>query len=421
MFGNPGAIGRRTRSVARDREFATMHRVAYTFDIGFLGGGQLARMSIQAAQRMGVRCISLDPGEDTPASQIAPAIRAPLGDVEALKQIFMNCYRVTLENEFVPARAVREALEELGRDPSTLIPGLDCLETIQDKLHQREAYAKAGAPSPKAVAIEDDGANAVARIGFPMMVKKRFGGYDGKGTRLARNADDFEDLRGLWTDGGWLAEEFVEFKREVAVMVMRWIEPAIDPLSPPGKDTQFYGMVGCYPTMETVQKDHVCDLVFPAGADASEVAVQAVLALDGFGLFGVELFEKADGSFVINEVAPRPHNSGHFSLDWGGPSQFDQHIRLTLNLPPAPFQIAAPTCMANIIGRAGVGDFRRGIAAVLASDAGIRFHWYSKADARPGRKVGHLNAVGEDVVERAKKARERFYEAWAVPDAEDIE
>jgi 5-(carboxyamino)imidazole ribonucleotide synthase len=398
-----------------------MQPVAYTFDIGILGGGQLARMSIQAAQRMGVRCLSLDPGEETPASQIAPAIRAPLGDVEALKQMFMNCYRVTLENEFVPARAVRQAMEEVGREPEALIPGLECLETVQDKLLQREAYAKAGAPSPKAVAIEDDGATAVAKIGFPMMLKKRFGGYDGKGTRIARNPDDFEDLRGLWSNGGWLAEEFVEFKREVAVMVMRWIEPPYDPLAPFDKETEFHGMVGCFPTVETVQKDHVCDLVFPAGVDASEVAIRAVLALDGFGLFGVELFEKADGSFVVNETAPRPHNSGHYTLDWGGPSQFDQHVRITLGLPPAPFQFAAPTCMANLFGRAGAGDFRRGIAAVLAGDPGIRFHWYGKSDTRPGRKLGHLNAVGEDAVERAVKARERFYSAWASEEVEDIE
>lgn len=398
-----------------------MQRVAQSFDIGFLGGGQLARMSIQAAQRMGVKCLSLDPGEDTPASQIAPAIRAPLGDVEALKQMFTNCFRVTLENEFVPARAVREALEAVGREPSVLMPGPDCLETVQDKLKQREAYAKAGAPSPKAVAIEDDGANAVAKIGFPMMIKKRFGGYDGKGTRLARNAADFEDLRGLWSNGGWLAEEYVEFKRELAVIAMRWSEPAFDPLDPPSPETEHYGMVGCYPTMETVQANHVCDLVFPADANATEVAIQAVLAVGGFGVFGVELFELADGSFVINEIAPRPHNSGHYTLDWGGPSQFDQHVRLALGLLPAPLQFGAPTCMANLFGRPGVGDYRRGVAAVLAGDPGIRFHWYAKSDARPGRKVGHLNAVGEDAVERAKKARDRFYQAWVVADAEDVE
>jgi 5-(carboxyamino)imidazole ribonucleotide synthase len=370
------------------------------FDLGFLGGGQLARMSIMAAQRMGLRCISLDAVDETPASQVAPSMVGPLHDPEALASLIGVCARVTLENEFVPAAALRTACQAASRPEDVLLPGIDCLGVIQDKFLQREAYARAGVASPRAVKIEDDGTQAIAKIGFPMVLKQRFGGYDGKGTRTARTAEEFEDYRGLWDDGGWLAEEFVPFKRELAVMVFR------------GPD-----MVGTFPTMETVQSDHVCDLVFPSDVDASQIAIAAVEAVGGFGLFGVELFELGDGTFSVNEIAPRPHNTGHFSLDWGGVSQFEQHVRLAMGLPCVPAG-GISTCMANLMGQAGAGDFRRGLVAALAQDPHVRVHWYGKSEPRIGRKMGHLNVVGENAVERAKAARARFYAAWtavAVP------
>jgi 5-(carboxyamino)imidazole ribonucleotide synthase len=364
------------------------------FDLGFLGGGQLARMSIMAAQRMGLRCVSLDAAADTPASQVAPSMVGPLHDPEALASLIGVCARVTLENEFVPAAALRAACQAASRPEDVLVPGIDCLGVIQDKFLQREAYASAGVASPRAVKIEDDGTQAIAKIGFPMVLKQRFGGYDGKGTRTARTAEEFEDYRGLWDDGGWLAEQFVPFKRELAVMVFR---------SP--------DMVGTFPTMETVQSDHVCDLVFPSDVDASQIAIAAVEAVGGFGLFGVELFDLGDGTFSVNEIAPRPHNTGHFSLDWGGVSQFEQHVRLAMGLPCIPAG-GFSTCMANLMGQAGAGDFRRGLVAALGQDPHVRVHWYGKSESRVGRKMGHLNVVGENAVERAKAARARFYAAW---------
>ncbi|MBS1706266.1 MAG: 5-(carboxyamino)imidazole ribonucleotide synthase [Armatimonadetes bacterium] len=364
------------------------------FDLGFLGGGQLARMSIQAAQRMGLRCMSIDPQEGCPASQIAACIQAPLNDVDALAELLRNCYRVTLENEFVPAASLRQALSQAERDESMIIPGLDTLEIIQDKLKQRERYAKAGIPSPKAVAIEDDGAMAIARIKFPMVLKARFGGYDGRGTRYVQSSEDFEDLRSLWDDGGWLAEEYVPFKRELAVMVFR----------------SAHG-VGAFPTMETIQTNHVCDLVFPAESDATEIAVNAVESVEGIGLFGVELFQTSDGKILVNEIAPRPHNAGHYTLDWGGASQFDQHVRLVLGLPTIPLD-GVPVCMANLLGIENVGPWRKAMMEMLAEYPDVRLHWYGKEDIRPGRKLGHINAVGAGCLERAKAARTLFLEQW---------
>lgn len=339
---------------------------------------------------MGLRCLSLDPGEVTPASQIAPAIRGRLDDGERVAELIQRCERVTLENEFIPAEVVREAFRKAGRDEAAATPGIDALATIQDKLRQRQAYARAGVPSPRAVEI----AGGVPDLPFPMVLKARFGGYDGRGTRYARTPDEFERYRELWSGGGWLAEEFVPFRRELAVMV--YVSP---------RET------GCFPTMETIQTDHVCDLVFPARVDASEIAIAAVRAVGGQGLFGVELFEREDGAFLVNEIAPRPHNTGHYTLDWGGISQFDQHVRLAMGIPAATPQ-GGPTCMANLLGQAGAGDFREGLRAVLASDPEARVHWYGKAESRPGRKMGHLNVVGSDVVVRARAAREAFYRGW---------
>jgi 5-(carboxyamino)imidazole ribonucleotide synthase len=306
--------------------------MSLVYDLGFLGGGQLARMSIMAAQRMGLTCISLDPGENTPASQIAPAMRGSLDDPEAVAHLFNAAARVTLENEFIPAQTIKQALIIAGRDESCLTPGILTLATIQDKYLQREAYHRHGAPSPLAVPLEGDYSEAITKIGFPMVLKARFGGYDGKGTRYARTPVEFQTHRGLIDQGNWMAEQFVPFSRELAVMVYR-------------SKTE----TGTFPTMETVQVNHVCDQVFPAGIDASAAAIAAVEAVQGYGLFGVELFETTTGNFLINEIAPRPHNTGHYTLDWGGVSQFEQHVRLAMGFPCA-LPTGADTCMVNILG-----------------------------------------------------------------------
>jgi 5-(carboxyamino)imidazole ribonucleotide synthase len=367
-------------------------------DLGFLGGGQLARMSIQAAQRLGLRCVSLDLGDDTPASEIAPALRGSLSDSQALAGLLRACERVTLENEFVPASAVREACELASFDPTRIVPSIEALETVQDKLMQKQALEMAGVPCPHAAAIEGEGVAAIEAVGFPLVLKARFGGYDGKGTRYARDRSEFDAFRTLWGGGGWMAEPLVEFKREIATMVY---------LSESSE--------GAFPTMETIQKDHVCDLVFPANADASEVALAAARAMGSAGLFGIEMFELEGREVLVNEIAPRPHNSGHYTLDWGGVSQFEQHVRIAMGLPLAE-PSGSEVCMANLLGIANPGSMRLAIAAAM-SDPGVFVHWYGKAECRPGRKMGHLNAVGADCLERARSARQRFYEAWSGPSA----
>lgn len=372
----------------------------FEYDIGFLGGGQLARMSIQAAQRMGLRCLSLDSSADSPAAQIADAVVGNINDASDIAKIAKVCARLTLENEFIAPSQFQSGVELAGRPLDLPVPGIETLASINDKLGQRLTYEKAGVPSPKAWALHHDWTEDVKvqetidHVGFPMVIKSRFGGYDGKGTRTVRNELELEKYRDLWSTGGWLAEQFVPFKRELAVMVYR-------------SQTE----VGTFPTMETVQTDHVCDLVFQAGVDASEIAIKAVEAVHGYGLFGVELFELEDGTFQVNEIAPRPHNSGHYSLDWGGVSQFEQHVRLVMGWPCEKPE-GIETCMANLMGQHGANNHQNGILAALKEEPGAHVHWYGKSESRPGRKMGHINVVGDDCVERAKRAREQFYSAW---------
>ncbi len=370
-----------------------------TYDIGFLGGGQLARMSIQAAQRMGLRCLSLDPGSVTPASQVADAVRGELADTGAIRILADRCERITLENEFIPAEAIAQALRGSGRSEDVIVPGLHTLATIQDKLKQRMALADHGVPSPHARGIDPGAASGLRE--FPVVLKARFGGYDGKGTRYAHSRGVFDSFHELWAAGGWLVEEFVPFRRELAVMVAISDQETI-----------------AFPTMETVQRDHVCDLVFPAGVEATQIAVDAVESVGGRGLFGVELFETMDGQLLVNEIAPRPHNTGHYTLDWGGPSQFEAHVRAVMGFTQVEPRSESFAVMANLLGQAGAGDHRQATAAALESP-GVFVHWYGKVESRPGRKMVHLNVVSalagavEPVVARAQEARDRFYGAWS--------
>ncbi len=377
--------------------------MSFEYDLGILGGGQLARMSVQAAQRIGLRCLCLDEsGADSPAGQVGACLAGSIYDSGAIAQVLQQAKNVTLENEFIPAATIADACKSVKRDESTVMPGLATLATIQDKWLQRQAYDAAGLPSPKAITIDITN-SAIPDVlekqfGFPLVAKARRGGYDGKGTRTIRSRADLNSLitklKKHQKDPEWMVEAFVSFRREIAVMVYR------------DATTE-----GVFPTMETIQTDHVCDLVFPAGVDASEIALAAVQSVNGFGLFGVELFELGDGSFSVNEIAPRPHNTGHYTLDWGGVSQFEQHVRLAMKMTPSPPRGMAAT-MANLLGQPEAGDWQNGLKAALQLVPHAHVHWYGKHAAKPGRKMGHINVVGENSIELAVLARNAFYAAW---------
>ncbi len=391
------------------------------YELGILGGGQLARMSAMAAQRLGVSTLTLDADSNSPAAQVGPAYQGAITDARAIAEVMKRCDYITFENEFIPAETLREACELSGFDPSRVTPSIDSLQVIQDKLLQRRAYEAHGVPSPKAVtATEAD------QLGFPCVLKARFGGYDGKGTLYARTVEDYRAAKPRWEGQeamalprqGWLAEEMVKFTRELAVMVTRTPD----------------GDIGLFPTMVTEQTDHICDLVYPAEEAVDErakvVALKAVEAVGGYGLFGVELFETEDGEILVNEIAPRPHNTGHYTLDWSGTSQFEQHVRVATARGIDTDPKGVPVCMVNLVGppqgstdNASVIDqaLRAASMDVTAISPAAHVHWYGKKSSRKGRKMGHINVAGRgktlpevDLLKMlAAKLRDTFYESWA--------
>ncbi len=366
------------------------------YKLGILGGGQLARMSVMAAQRMGVSVVSLDKDENSPAAQVGPAIYGSIHDATDIVSVMQVCEFVTFENEFIRADTLEEACRMADFSPSNVIPGIDTLRTVQDKLLQRQAYAQSGVPSPKAVPAEE-----AALLGFPCVLKARYGGYDGKGTRYVNTQAEYDELKPLWESGEWLAEELVSFSDEIAVMVV----------------ARHDGHSDTFPTVITRQKNYVCDLVYPCNSPeiamrAQAIAIDAVKAINGVGLFGVELFLETNGSISVNEIAPRPHNTGHYTLDWGGMSQFEAHVLSVLGWFTR-VEPGADTCMANILGIEGAKDFSKALEAVSREFPEARFHWYGKTDAIAGRKMGHLNVSSPgDVCFKAESARTAFYEAW---------
>jgi 5-(carboxyamino)imidazole ribonucleotide synthase len=350
-------------------------------------------MSSLAARRLGIEVVTLDASADTPASRVGPAVVGSLHDEDALAAFLAQCEFVSLENEFVRSERLRAAMVRAAFGPNRLLPGLLTLATIQDKLLQRQALQRSGVPVPRAVALEGGGEAAIA-LGFPLALKARYGGYDGKGNRYAKSPEELLVLKDVWASGGWLAEEFVRFRRELAVMV------AIDR----------HGRAGCFPTVETRQRDSICDLVLPCEVDGSKIAEAAVRAVAGEGLFGVELFERPDGSLLVNEIAPRPHNTGHYTLDWGGLSQFEAHVRLVLGLPMPGKLEGQPTVMANLVGGDEPWDgLESARTRMLAAEPGAFLHWYDKTEVRPGRKVGHINCVRADAERRAVHAQRTFW------------
>lgn len=341
--------------------------------------------------------ISLDEDSESPAAQVGPAKIGSIHDSGAIAELMAECEFITLENEFIRADSLQEACAKASFPVENVIPGIETLRTIQDKLLQRQAYHHCSVPSPHAVPAEQ-----AHEIGFPCVLKARYGGYDGKGTRYVNSQAEYEELKPLWESGGWLAEELVTFTDEIAVMVV------VD------KNHGYH----TFPAMITRQKNYVCDLVFPCDDEpvawlAKKIAEEAVGAVNGIGLYGVELFLHVDGRILVNEIAPRPHNTGHYTLDWGGVSQFEAHVLSVLGGFSAVTE-GITTCMANVLGQSGASEYDKALQELTTKHPEARMHWYGKKEAKPGRKMGHINVVGpfENIVEKAEKARDTFYQTW---------
>lgn len=369
--------------------------------LGILGGGQLARMTLQAAISLGVDVTILADAPDSPAGRLTRnEIVGGWHDTAALAAITQASDVITLENEFVPA----EVLEQLAAGDVIVRPSGAELRMIQDKLHQKQTLAAHGLPVPRFAAVEsaDDILRAAAEFDWPLILKARRNGYDGYGNATLRSAAEiapaWERLtnRAQSTSGVLLVEQAVPFVRELAVLVAR--DPA--------------GRSVTYPVVETVQRDHICHIVrAPAPVEtsiaqrATEIAQAAVAAVAGVGITAVELFQTADGTVLINELAPRPHNSGHFSIDACVTSQFENHVRAVLGLPLGDPALRSPAAvMVNLLG-ARDGDCAPGGLAQVLALTGVHLHLYGKRAVRRGRKMGHVTALGATLAEAERLAQ----------------
>ncbi|MDW8308669.1 MAG: 5-(carboxyamino)imidazole ribonucleotide synthase [Verrucomicrobiales bacterium] len=361
--------------------------------LGIIGGGQLAKMTAAAAAQLGCQVAVLERQEDFPARGLAT--HAVIGDWDNPRDLLRLAPLadvLTVENEFVdPA-----ALAVLGQNHHPLWPSAATLARVQDKLRQKTLFAEAGLPVPRfADAPERD---AVRQFGFPAVLKKRRHSYDGKGNATVRAP---EELEAAWSklDGDrhpLYVEAFCPFERELAIIVTR------------GQD----GAVVCYPVVETINRDHICHVVkAPAEVSAAtaarvtELAVRAVTALEGVGSFGLEFFCLADGSVLLNEIAPRVHNTGHYTIEACVCSQFENHVRAVLGWPLGAAALRAPAAvMINLLGHGDGPGAPRGLAQALRVP-GAHIHIYGKTRSARGRKMGHVTALGATLEEALATAR----------------
>ncbi len=361
-----------------------------------VGAGQLARMTCQAAIGLGIgfRVLAADAGDS--AAQVCAGTQ--VGDYRSSDDLMAfagGCDVVTFDHEHVPG-AQLGALEQAG---AVLRPGSRALRLAQDKRAMREWLTGRGIACPPFAEVASGGeiASFAAVHGWPVVLKAVSGGYDGRGVWVCGTADEAADVLAHAAGHGLelLAEQFVAFRQELAALVAR---------SPAGQGA-------AYPVAATVQRDGICHEVLapapglPAGrrAEAQRLALAIAAELGVTGLLAVELFDTADG-LLVNELAMRPHNSGHWTIDGARTSQFEQHLRAVLNLPlGVPDRTARHAVMVNVLG-GDDPDLHDRLTHVMAADPGVRVHLYGKV-VRPGRKVGHVTVVGDDSAQLRDRAR----------------
>ncbi|HEX9652849.1 MAG TPA: 5-(carboxyamino)imidazole ribonucleotide synthase [bacterium] len=359
--------------------------------IGIIGGGQLARMLTLKAKQMGFYVAVLDPTPNSPAGQIADhELVGHFYDADKLHELAASCDVTTYDIEHIDT----DALKQLHRAGRRLIPSPHLLDIIQDKLTQKSVLKRHGLPVPRFESMVAPDPHAFETFGYPLVQKARRGGYDGRGVAVLRSAVDF----GLALQVDSLIEECVDLDKELAVMVAR------------SQD----GEVQSYPVTEMLfnQDGNILDyLLAPAQISeklseaAQSLAIQSVEALQGVGVFGVELFLSKSGELFVNEIAPRPHNSGHYTIEACVTSQFEQHLRAITGLPLGSTGLLRPAVMINLLGEPGFSGppLIDGLPSALAIP-GVSFHLYGKAETRPLRKMGHVTIVDDSLDAALSKA-----------------
>lgn len=373
--------------------------------VGVVGGGQLARMMQQAAIGLGVEIRVLSEGENDSAAKVINDVAiGSHTDRDAVLAFARDCDVVTFDHEHVPTGL----LEELIANGVAVHPGPGALVHAQDKITMREALSVAAVPCPAWTSVSADShadellaaiENFASDQGWPVVAKASRGGYDGRGVWVLSDASEARVLAEtveLENGVSWLIEQFVPFTQELSAQVARSAR----------------GQVVAYPIVRTVQTDGICtEVVSPAPglddervAEAQRIALKVAQTLDVTGMLAVELFDTEQG-LLVNELAMRPHNSGHWSIDGAVTSQFENHLRAVLNLPLGSPAMRSPVVvMENILGT----DSTLGYGAypeVLAQDPRIKIHMYGK-ESRPGRKIGHVTAYGDDLDSVLSRARD---------------
>jgi 5-(carboxyamino)imidazole ribonucleotide synthase len=369
-----------------DLQHASVAGTYSTQRVGVIGGGQLAWMMAEGAQKLGVELVVQTPKPSDPAVAIAvDTVLAPVADAVATQRLAEQCDVITFENEFIDLLA----LTQLAQRGVRFFPQLEALKPLLDKYDQRRYMQAIGLPTPQFITLESEGDRAqLQQVQFPVVLKTRRHGYDGQGTFILQ---DLTSLETTWEHLGHqpiLLEEFVPFEQELAVMVARSAQ----------------GEIVTYPIVVTEQEDQVCRRVFvPAHLNESvQTEVQAIAhtlmdRLQVVGIFGIELFLTADQRVLVNEIAPRTHNSGHYTLDACKTSQFEQQLRAVCGLTLGdPHLICAGAVMVNLLGfehsHSDYAEKRDRLAQV--PQAGV--HWYGKTESRPGRKLGHVTVLLDD-------------------------
>jgi 5-(carboxyamino)imidazole ribonucleotide synthase len=362
--------------------------------IGIVGGGQLGRMLTLAAKPLGFNVIVINPTAHSPAYQVgADEIIADLYNPGALRALALRADFITIEIEHLDAAV----LKELANTGTPINPAPATIALIQDKLLQKRALAGWKIPTADFDEITDETSaqKLLKRFGGSMIIKTRFGGYDGRGNAVVKNPVQVHQAIARLQGQALYAEAVVPFTKELAVMV--------------AKDMK--GTVIAYPVVETIHRRNICiEVLAPAAVSeivssgASKLAKKVATKLDGAGMFGIEMFLTKDDKVLVNEIAPRVHNSGHYSIEANRTSQFEQHIRAISGLPLGSTELLSPAVMINILGERNGPTEISGIAEALQV-AGVSVHLYGKSPTKIDRKMGHITATAKTLQAAKKNAR----------------
>ncbi|HLE35032.1 MAG TPA: 5-(carboxyamino)imidazole ribonucleotide synthase [Nitrososphaerales archaeon] len=367
--------------------------------IGIIGGGQLGKMLAQEAKRMSFNVIILDPTPDCPASVVSDRqIIADFKDESAIKKLATESDVITYEIELGNS----DILMHLESEGHTVHPSAETLRTIQDKLQQKRVLRKNAIPVPdfEEITSEKSLFEALEKFGYPAVLKARRDSYDGRGNFVINSKNDMPKALEFVRDRQCFLERFVRFTKEVSIMIAR----------------NATGQIASFPLVENIHKDHVLYMtIAPARVSnaikqkAKKIATKTMKTLKGSGIFGIEMFVTRNGDVLINEIAPRPHNSGHYTIEACNVSQFEQHIRAILDLPLLEPRLLSPAAMINILGEEDCeGTYAiKGIKEMMTIP-GAKVHIYGKKISKRGRKIGHITVTDRTIagaIAKARKAR----------------